>query len=51
MSEPQVRQVMEYYLALRMRRLSIRQTGRYAPVRPVAAVRSVAPAGSPNKKN
>ena len=34
MSEPQVRQVMEYYLALRMRRLSIRQTGRYAPVRP-----------------
>ena len=41
MSEPQVRQVMEYYLALRMRRLSVRQTGRYAPVRPVAAVRSV----------
>ena len=27
LSEPQVRQVMEYYLALRMRRLSIRQTG------------------------
>jgi transcriptional regulator with XRE-family HTH domain len=41
MSEPQVRQVMEYYLALRMRRLSVRQPGRYTPVRPVAAVRSV----------
>jgi len=51
MSEPQVRQVMEYYLALRMRRLSIRQTGRYAPVRPVTAVRSVAPAGQLDKKN
>jgi hypothetical protein len=36
--------VMEYYLALRMRRLSVRQPGRYAPVRPVAAVRSVSPA-------
>ena len=44
LNEPQVRQVMEYYLALRMRRLSVRQPGRYAPVRPVAAVRSVAPA-------
>ena len=51
MSEPQVRQVMEYYLALRMRRLSIRQTGRYAPVRPVAAVRSVASASPLDKKN
>jgi hypothetical protein len=51
MSEPQVRQVMEYYLALRMRRLSIRQTGRYAPVNPVAAVRSVSPGGPLDKKN
>ena len=51
MSEPQVRQVMEYYLALRMRRLSVRQTGRYAPVRPVAAVRSVPTSGQPNKKH
>jgi transcriptional regulator with XRE-family HTH domain len=51
MSEPQVRQVMEYYLALRMRRLSVRQTGRYAPVRPVAAVRSVPRSDEPNKKN
>jgi len=51
MSEPQVRQVMEYYLALRMRRLSVRQTGRYAPVRPIAAVRSVPPTGQPNKKH
>lgn len=51
MSEPQVRQVMEYYLALRMRRLSVRQTGRYAPVRPVAAVRAVRPTGEPNKKH
>jgi hypothetical protein len=51
MSEPQVRQVMEYYLALRMRRLSIRQTARYAPARPVAAVRSVPPAGPSDKKN
>jgi transcriptional regulator with XRE-family HTH domain len=51
MSEPQVRQVMEYYLALRMRRLSIRQTARYAPVRPVAAVRSVPPSGPSDKKN
>jgi hypothetical protein len=45
MSEPQVRQVMEYYLALRMRRLSVRQTGRYTPVRPVAAVRPVGTSG------
>jgi len=51
MSEPQVRQVMEYYLALRMRRLSVRQTGRYAPVRPVAAVRSVPRTAEPNKKH
>jgi transcriptional regulator with XRE-family HTH domain len=51
MSEPQVRQVMEYYLALRMRRLSVRQTGRYAPVRPVAAVRSVTPPRQQNKKH
>jgi transcriptional regulator with XRE-family HTH domain len=51
MSEPQVRQVMEYYLALRMRRLSIRQTARYAPARPVAAVRSVPSAGPSDKKN
>ncbi len=50
MSEPQVRQVMEYYLALRMRRLSIRQTGQYSQARPVAAVRSITPAG-PDKKN
>ena len=27
LSEPQVRQVMEYYLALRMRRLAVRQPG------------------------
>ncbi len=51
MSEPQVRQVMEYYLALRMRRLSVRQTGRYAPVRPVAAVRQVPRSNEPNKKH
>ena len=55
MSEPQVRQVMEYYLALRMRRLSVRQTGRYAPARPVAAVRSVPRSNEtdsrPNKKH
>jgi transcriptional regulator with XRE-family HTH domain len=51
MSEPQVRQVMEYYLALRMRRLSVRQTGRYAPVRPVGAVRTIPTVGPPNKKN
>jgi transcriptional regulator with XRE-family HTH domain len=51
MSEPQVRQVMEYYLALRMRRLSVRQTGRYAPARPVAAVRSVPRTDEPNKKH
>ena len=51
MSEPQVRQVMEYYLALRMRRLSVRQTGRYAPVRPVAAVRSVPRSDEPGKKH
>ena len=46
---------MEYYLALRMRRLSVRQTGRYAPVRPVAAVRSVPRSvprsDEPNKKH
>ena len=42
---------MEYYLALRMRRLSVRQTGRYAPVRPVAAVRSVPRSDKPNKKH
>lgn len=51
MSEPQVRQVMEYYLALRMRRLSVRQTGRYAPARPVAAVRSVPRTDEPKKKH
>ena len=51
LSEPQVRQVMEYYLALRMRRLSVRQTGRYAPVRPVAAVRQVPRQDEPNKKH
>ena len=51
MSEPQVRQVMEYYLALRMRRLSIRQTARYAPSRPVAAVRSVPRGSGTDKKN
>jgi transcriptional regulator with XRE-family HTH domain len=51
MTEPQVRQVMEYYLALRMRRLAVRQQpGRYAPVRPVAAVRPVEAAGA-TKKN
>ena len=49
MSEPQVRQVMEYYLALRMRRLSIRQRSSYTPLRPVAAVRSVTPPGTSNK--
>ena len=37
LNEPQVRQVMEYYLALRMRRLATRQPGSAASVRPVAA--------------
>jgi transcriptional regulator with XRE-family HTH domain len=39
MSEPQVRQVMEYYLALRMRRLAIRPATPYPSVRPVASAR------------
>jgi hypothetical protein len=37
LNEPQVRQVMEYYLALRMRRLAIRQQS------PGPIVRSVRP--------
>jgi transcriptional regulator with XRE-family HTH domain len=37
LAEPQVRQVMEYYLALRMRRLSGRPTGPSVPQRPVAS--------------
>lgn len=37
LNEPQVRQVMEYYLALRMRRLATRQPGTGPSVRPVAA--------------
>ena len=36
LNEPQVRQVMEYYLALRMRRLSGRPTGPSVPQRPVS---------------
>ena len=37
LSEPQVRQVMEYYLALRMRRLAVRQPTNNPVVRAVPA--------------
>ena len=36
LNEPQIRQVMEYYLALRMRRLAIRQPGQGVSIRPIA---------------
>ena len=36
LSEPQVRQVMEYYLALRMRRLAVRQQPQATSIRSVA---------------
>jgi transcriptional regulator with XRE-family HTH domain len=42
LNEPQVRQVMEYYLALRMRRLATRQPGMGATVRPVAVAPGMA---------
>jgi transcriptional regulator with XRE-family HTH domain len=38
LNEPQVRQVMEYYLALRMRRLAVRQSPGGPIVRPVAVL-------------
>ena len=38
LSEPQVRQVMEYYLALRMRRLAVRQQPAATSIRSVAAM-------------
>jgi len=38
LSEPQVRQVMEYYLALRMRRLAVRQQPAATSIRAVAAM-------------
>ena len=50
-ASPVILAPMEYYLALRMRRLSVRQTGRYAPARPVAAVRSVPRSDEPKKKH
>lgn len=38
LNEPQVRQVMEYYLALRMRRLAVRQPGTGPVVRPIPVI-------------
>jgi transcriptional regulator with XRE-family HTH domain len=50
MSEPQVRQVMEYYLALRMRRLAVRQPAPQSTVRPVSGGGHVSlPTGAVNK--
>lgn len=51
MSEPQVRQVMEYYLALRMRRLALRQAPGFAPGRPARTERTAVVAGGGHKKN
>jgi transcriptional regulator with XRE-family HTH domain len=39
LNEPQVRQVMEYYLALRMRRLAVRQPSQDASVRAVGMLK------------
>lgn len=51
MSEPQVRQVMEYYLALRMRRLAVRQSSGFAATRPMHAGRPVVAGSGGHKKN
>jgi transcriptional regulator with XRE-family HTH domain len=49
LSEPQVRQVMEYYLALRMRRLAVRQPDDGARVRRVTGGPTSVPAGDTNR--
>lgn len=51
MNEPQVRQVMEYYLALRMRRLAVRPSAGFAATRPVHAGRHVVAGSGGHKKN
>ena len=46
LNEPQVRQVMEYYLALRMRRLD--QTARsFGPIQPTLSAQLVLGPGAP----